>query len=385
MPSHNDKYGAWSVDIDKVFDRKLDALRYASQTGGTVRFHYHNSVWRNFDRSLLGKVSLPELYRQRALQLRDKYEYLVLHYSGGSDSHNILHTFISNGIKLDEVSTKWAKPLRDGKFYTANNVDTSAANAASEWDFTIKPALQALASSNPEIKINVYDFSENIPTVTADEMANRIIGLNAARGALGTMVQRLDPNIDDKVTHMRGPKVGHIFGVEKPLLSMADGKIYANFVDTGMETSLMIRGQIEQNAELFYWSPDLPLLPMEQAYQVASWFKANVQARSMMWTDEEMSAEKANQLFNNMNLFMKDILYPHSWDKQKFQVSKPNAARSDWWHWIHNHREFEAIRSSFVSAMSDITQGIDKKYLLEAEGVQFLKPIPAWPVHILTL
>jgi hypothetical protein len=94
------KYGCWIVG-GIAFDHKLEALRHASNTNNSnIEFYYHNHVFDSVNRGLLGKVPLTTLYKERAEQLRDNYDYLVLHYSGGSDSHNILHTFLSNNIKL---------------------------------------------------------------------------------------------------------------------------------------------------------------------------------------------------------------------------------------------------------------------------------------------
>ena len=83
------KYGCWIVG-GMAFDHKMKALRYASETNNTsIEFYYHNNIWDQFDRKLLGKIPLTTLYKERAQQLRDTYDHLVLHYSGGSDSHNI--------------------------------------------------------------------------------------------------------------------------------------------------------------------------------------------------------------------------------------------------------------------------------------------------------
>ena len=105
------------------------------------------------------------MYVERCNQLRDKYDYLVLHYSGGSDSHNILHTFLTNNIKLDEISIRWPKHWLDGKFYNVNNIDKSAKNAPSEFNYTIKPTLEYLQKHHPDIKINIVDFTEDRKSV----------------------------------------------------------------------------------------------------------------------------------------------------------------------------------------------------------------------------
>jgi len=157
------RYGAWIVG-GRQFTSKFEALHHASINKQPVSFYYHDKVWLSVNRSLLGRQSLTSLYRERALQLREKYDHLVLHYSGGSDSHNILHTFLSNGIKLDEVNVWWAIPLRDGKFYTISRI-ASARNGVSEWDLTIKPALDKLHALHPEIKITVTDPYANMHSI----------------------------------------------------------------------------------------------------------------------------------------------------------------------------------------------------------------------------
>lgn len=47
--------------------------------------------------------SFKELCKQRALQIRESYDYVVLHFSGGSDSTTVLNSFIENKIPIDEI------------------------------------------------------------------------------------------------------------------------------------------------------------------------------------------------------------------------------------------------------------------------------------------
>ena len=163
MRTQHSPTGCWvvvdSTGYKKPFANKITALQYATANKQDVGFYFYNTVWDNFDKSILGKTSLTYLYAERARQLRDKYDYLVLHYSGGSDSHNILHTFLTNNIKLDEVTIRWPKHWLDGKFYTVNNIDTSAKNAPSEFNYTIQPTLDYLKKNHPSIKINIVDFA----------------------------------------------------------------------------------------------------------------------------------------------------------------------------------------------------------------------------------
>jgi hypothetical protein len=368
----NNKYGCWIVN-GVPFKNKFEALLYSTQIGSiSARFYFHDHIWQNFDLRLLGKVPLTTLYKERAQQLRDKYNYLVLHYSGGSDSHNILDTFITNNIKLDEIYVRWAKPLIDGKFYTPNLYDLSARNSASEWDFTIKPVLDKLKSSNPEIKINVVDFTDKFDkSYSVETIENRIVELGMYRGALGSVAQRLDKSYEKNITESKLSNIGHIFGVEKPSVFQEKNTIYMRFYDLAIETALMPNLMEEESVELFYWTPDMPLLPMEQAYQVGKFLNEN--HRELLSLDYTASTNAfRTQLDKKFNI-EKFILYKNSWDFRKFQVGKPNDARSDWWHWVHESPELKSIQTGFKIAMNNITSKMDKRMLINAEGASVLQ------------
>lgn len=376
------KYGCW-ICAGTAFASKLEACKFSATNGNAdVKFYYHNHIWESFDKTLLGKVPLCDLYLERAQQLRDKYDHLVLHYSGGADSHNILHTFLSNNIKLDEICVKWAKPLVDGKFYTPNTLDKSARNAASEWDFVIKPVLDKLACTHPGIKITIVDFMDSHEmghNVSFSE--NRIIEMNASRGALGTYMLRMNPNVEDA---MGKKHAGHIFGIEKPLLLLIDDRIYFQFADTSLEPAIMIRGQNENSVELFYWTPDLPLLPMEQAYQSALFIDRYVKERSSVLSAPG-SGLPTSPAFVMQSKIHKAVLYADSWDESTFQVGKPNPDRSDWYHWIHETPELCDLVSAWKIAMNNVTSGIHRDKLIHHNGVSLLAISTTRPFHILSL
>lgn len=385
----NSKYGFWVVGGERYFTKKYDALKFANQTNQIdVRFYFHDHIWKSFDRSQLGKTPLTTLYRDRALQLREKYDHLVLHYSGGSDSHNILHTFLNNNIRLDEISVKWAKPLRDGKFYNPNNVDKSAKNSASEWDFSIKPTLDFIKSKYPDIKITIVDFTENLnslPTsVSAVEEA--ILDIKLYRGALGSFVQRYDPNVELKSSIKSiSRKVGHIFGLEKPLLTVKDNNVYMRFSDAALETALLPNNMVENTAELFYWAHEFPQLPLEQAYQVALYFKNNPQYRDLLWPEKFKSANEASLKTSAQANIIKKVLYGHSWDFSRFQVDKPNEARSDWWYWVHESSELQTLNESYKIAMSNISSEFDPRMLIKTPDGTILRPLGTNLFFVLSL
>ena len=68
-----------------------------------VKYHFHDDFFSSFNWYQEPPQSIEYLYAERARQLRANYDYIILLYSGGADSHNILQTFVDNNIFLDEI------------------------------------------------------------------------------------------------------------------------------------------------------------------------------------------------------------------------------------------------------------------------------------------
>ena len=49
-----------------------------------IRFYFHDHLFKKFDWTVEPDVSLQNLYKLRAQQIRDEYDYVILSFSGGS-------------------------------------------------------------------------------------------------------------------------------------------------------------------------------------------------------------------------------------------------------------------------------------------------------------
>lgn len=381
------KTGYWIVSDSassrpKSFRSKLQALEHATAINQDIGFYFYNSVWENFDKSTLGKTSLTSLYAERARQLRDQYDYLVLHYSGGADSHNILHTFLTNNIKLDEVTVRWPKHWLDGKFYNVNNKDTSARNAPSEFNYTIQPTLDYLRTHHPSIKINIVDFTDGLHgLISHSNVEKRILTINSSRNPLGSIVMRLSADTDRKSASTTIENTGHIFGIDKPTLFLQDNNIYFYFNDISFDS---VRMEQDMNVEPFYWTDELPLLPMEQIYQTGMFFKQNKQFLHLL-NSPGKGPTQVNQEFNLQQNLIKNVIYKHSWDFSKFQVDKPNVDRSDWYSWAHESSELDSLNTIFSNVMLDITSGVNKKFLIPEASTPMFAARRTKLFHLMTL
>jgi hypothetical protein len=84
----------------KQFQSKILAITESTVSGQPVEFIFNDQLYSKFNWTVEPDLTLEQLYAARAWELRNKYDYLVLHFSGGADSTNILETFIKNNIFL---------------------------------------------------------------------------------------------------------------------------------------------------------------------------------------------------------------------------------------------------------------------------------------------
>lgn len=88
----------------RSFGLKIDALLYErTLPHATVYFNWYEELFKRTTFFEEPAESLAELERQRALEIRNKYRYVRLWFSGGADSMTALNAFLDNNIHIDEI------------------------------------------------------------------------------------------------------------------------------------------------------------------------------------------------------------------------------------------------------------------------------------------
>jgi len=90
-------------------------------------------------------ATIRELYKQRAIQIRQQNEYVRIWASGGADSTNVIHAFHEAGIQPDELATYMQYP---GEIHGSQNAEV---------DFSLRPFLKEVERWWPDVKIKFYD------------------------------------------------------------------------------------------------------------------------------------------------------------------------------------------------------------------------------------
>ena len=357
------KHGYYQVG-NQVFNYRIRALQQATRINQPVRWVFNDDVFSAMNWQTPLHLSLDEIYRTRAQQLRQKYDYLVLFFSGGADSTVVLQSFINNNIKLDEIVVGWPVSQSQGT-YVPNSTDTSAHNMMSEWDYSIKPKLDWIAQHHPEIRITVCDilqnpknnhFSEDLMTLIDN---HSYIGIN--RNQEFDLILRERAKIH--------PNIAGIVGTAPLECAIADDQyLVTYFMDSAVSGFLKndySKNDYVRNIEFFFWSPDFPELVREQSHIMLEYLNFNSESRAFL-----PHVKLNNQRFEfvhqpdpeHRRILKKKVLYP-SW-KETLQVNKPGdtIGFSAWQGWWHNNRHSDEFVSSWESAVSSELALIDIKY-----------------------
>jgi hypothetical protein len=86
-----------------VTQSKLLSIEYSKIVNEQPLLYYHDDLFNKVEWSVEPPKPLQEYYQLQAEKIRDEYDYVVLCYSGGIDSTNILETFYFNNIKIDKI------------------------------------------------------------------------------------------------------------------------------------------------------------------------------------------------------------------------------------------------------------------------------------------
>lgn len=246
---------------------KFEALSYAKQYNITdVRFHFHDEIFSSYDWTQEPTESLSELYKQRAEQLRNQYEYLILAFSGGADSTNILRTFVDNNIHLDEIVIYHSLD-GDGQrnsFYNFETFNVALPYVTQYIDQT-KTKITVIDTTQATLDywkyVNKFDFLHyNSFCFSPNNLARNIIKVQ---------------NAELRKSYNTNKTVGYITGLDKPIVSYFDGKAFFKFndcIDTTVSYVLHDKGYNREIDEFFYWTPNFPKIVIKQSHVLKRYY-----------------------------------------------------------------------------------------------------------------
>jgi hypothetical protein len=344
-PSYN-PYGNYQVGTE-TYRNKMEAAHYATQKKLPITWDFHDSTFSKFDWRQRPPGTIQDIYRQRAQQLRDTYDYIIVYFSGGSDSWTVLNSFLSNGIHVDEVRTNWAMDQR--KFQEADSNNRHEINIMSEFEYAILPVLDHIKKNYPKTSIVINDYSNALQDTDFEEeyihRSNHWQNISSPFRLQGS---------SDKSNLLinKYRRVAGVYGFEKIKMRSTDKKLYAFFTDSAGGAEL----NTGRAVEFFFSTPEFPLISIMQAHYLR----------------DEMLAQKAELLSNNKKqnpnrgardrgdwneLYLK-ACYP-DYNPDTFQTDKALGTwlrASDVWMQKYNPKFFDSWRwtyNQYFDALDD--------------------------------
>jgi hypothetical protein len=300
------------------FDTKLKAMMYANETNLPIGWHFNDEVYNTYNWSVEPGASLDTLYDLRARQLREKYDYIILNYSGGADSNNILESFLRQGLFVDEIITNWALDATD-KYLVHSKEEKSPWNTNAEFELHTKHRLEYIKNKSPNTKITVIDSSKMIldGLITAGDGSwvqekNDVFNVTGALQYNPVYFNDIRKRFDTKTS------IAYVIGIDKPKLILQNNSLYLYFIDkiTGIVPAQDHLKQYNNTTiEFFYWSPETCDLICKQAHTVLKYLKAFPQHQSV-WATTDIHALRRTQ-----EQLLRTIVYT-TWNPEWFQVNK---------------------------------------------------------------
>lgn len=309
------------------FQSKIEACIYSDTVNKPVRWVFTQKIWDKYHWKSEPTQTLDELYDLRARELREQYDYVILSYSGGADSHNILMSFVRQGLHIDEIVTNHITQVTE-KFTLVDPNNLAANNFASEHKLQTIPRLQYIKNELPRTKLTVLDVSEAVlnSIVSIDDVdwaLNRTDQLSVGQlfrynyFYFSQLKKQFDKNL----------KICIITGADKPrTVVRPDGSFYVFVTDTAANIAGIEAFNEEYDnirTELFYWAESTAPMVCKQAHVIKRWVEANPD-KQKFW-EEGPNQYKVFRTYHER--LLRPLLYPTTWDNNWFQSDKC----TNWW------------------------------------------------------
>ena len=314
---YQDKLGVYRVG-DFKFYSKLEAIEMHSKTGIHPHWDFNESVFGSYDWTKEPEQSLTDLYAARAQQLRNKYDYIVLMYSGGADSTNVFDTFLSNNIYIDEVAS----------FHNYSVTNNYNSFFGAEVNQVVRPKIKLLKEKYPWIRHRIIDVGElELEYFSTEFSKNWLYELNSILCPSGVARESLALKIKEwRDIIESGKKLCLIYGSDKPRVFHKNGQYVFTFADIIDNTCTVksMSGLQPYTDELFYWTPDMPEICIKQAHIVKRYMsQPNIENALFITTSPTgLAYSERNEKKYWLDIHgIHTLVYP-TWDISTFSVGK---------------------------------------------------------------
>jgi len=326
MPNHqhiintniNASNGYWSVG-EEIFFSKIEALIKSHSVKKKINFHFNDHTYDTAKWNLEPQETIQQLYIQRALELRDKYDYIIILYSAGADSTNLLKIFIDNNIKIDHVASFVCKNHHWGDLDLPNIELTKAGSEM------IKKIINMGIKFTFENLLDTEIFKKEFKTGEWVHRSGPTLNAGCVMKQLAFFKKKEYLELTKN-----GKKVCFLWGMEKAWVNLIKGNYYLTFRDQTLHNqshALRYSPEYPLYHEYFYSGPDATSIKIlaKQAHLILNhfenFFTKQQTERLISWPmkPEELIGPDP---YRELRMLMNDLIYPNTWDNKTFSRTK---------------------------------------------------------------
>jgi hypothetical protein len=364
--------GTYTVNTQK-YTSLIGAVLDAQKTLSDISWDFFSDDFKSVNWLIEPDLPLDALYRLRAQQIRDRYDYVVVMVSGGADSTNVVRTFLNNNIHVDEVVA--TAPISGLNNWNWDDKNTMVHNSISETNFAQIPLLQEISNMHPNVKVSLIDsFNELIKTSSGkwiyEESINWVHPFTNARAKLNSLKHLVD-------LAEQGKTIGIVYGSDKPLLRYDTyGNLYSTISNMTFDYLNNPFNKEYDNVDrvMFYHARDLPEVLVKMSHCVAKFihkkenlFLTNALGLNVPMWDFEKKFGKKMEIDIDYQREISHVLYPTTYKKvfqcRKFKVAESFSVPQHGWFDILHKDTY--IYQMYKSDSSLFYKDINPKYLTD--------------------
>jgi hypothetical protein len=339
----------------QIYLSKIAALIQATKNKSDIEYYYNDHVYQNYPWSVEPSASLATLYREQAQHLRDKYDHLIVMFSGGSDSVNMLKSFVDNGIMPDEAWTFVADN------HTVDKYDTSNI----EITITGTPELKRVQQMGVKVElINLIEYDSPM----AEDWYLDGPGCRLSHDAMMRKNVFFDnPRIKALVD--QGKKVGFVLGLDKPRILLDGDTWHVGFLDQVNSAHWTSQHLLTDGPylEFFYYDPDRPDLLAKATHAVIDSFESRWTAQQCRMFFNHLDCRKGPVNIDYYRRVVNLSIYSDTWDElNSFSLGKNRGKFNQIFcqkaAFLIDHHTHWDNHNTWTHGMQQLEQQLDNKF-----------------------
>jgi hypothetical protein len=373
----NKKLGYYVCDGIE-FESKIQAAIHSAKVNKPIKWIFNDEHFKAFDWKTEPELTLDQLYDQRSRQLREDYDYLILSYSGGSDSHNIYESFRRQGLHIDEIIVNTMERASE-KLITVNESNKDSYNGPlAEHKLQTVKRLEEIRLQMPLTKITELDLSECLfETFEKAKDASWVLDRREGLNPIGMTRFNYLHFTDVRKKFDKDKRIAIILGIEKPRTMIWEGKLVLIFSDRNTNITTVadhFKEYPNSNVEFFYWAPEAMAILSKQGHIIKRWLEA-FPDKQPGWTSKTITPSIFRLVHEPL---LRDIIYS-TWNQNWYQADK---AVSDWYsefdRWFMDHYSNTEAFRVWKDGINFVQNNVSKDFLRmnskgRADGLQMFR------------